>query len=263
MREGHDLNLGTTRRPGWRLRVAALLLDATVVWLLAVAAAVPFGLIDNHWRPSDTGWLAVAAALGVLYYWLATSRAGAHNGQTWGLRTAGLRLVRSDGRPVGLVGRASRLVLVTPPARELPRFPPRALEAAAAAGEPEPGLSPVIEVHLKAARAAERRLRDEVAASQLPEYRIGREIDALMALIGRSADRAQMLHQSLKDIPVARVEARIAELRGVGPPEAIEALKERLAVQRRMQMQLSRFHDEMERLVIGLDTITASVGYDV
>ena len=48
-------------------------------------------------------------------------------------------------------------------------------------------------------------------------------------------------------------------MRRIGPPEAIEALKERLAVQRRMQMQLSRFHDEMERLVTGLDTITASV----
>jgi hypothetical protein len=239
------------------------MLDATVVWLLAVVAALPFGLLDSSWRPADAGWPAVAVALGILYYWLSTSRRGVRNGQTWGLQTAGLRIVRDDGRPVGLIGRGSRLVLdlrATPV--EEPRFPPRALEVAAAAGDPEPGLAPVIDVHLNAARAAEARLRESVHLAGVPEYRLGRELDALMALIGRSADRAQMLHQALKDIPVSRVEARIAELRPTGSPDAIEALKQRLAVQRRMQFQLSRFHDEMERLVRGLDAITATVDLD-
>jgi hypothetical protein len=74
-----------------------------------------------------------------------------------------------------------------------------------------------------------------------------------MALIGRTADHAQLLHQALKDIPVARVEARIGQL--AAEPEAVERLNERLAVQRRMQMQLTRFYDEMERAVAGLDAI--------
>jgi hypothetical protein len=196
----------------WRAWAATVTLDVTIVWLLAVAAAIAFKLFGGAWRTLDgvdRDWVLTSALLGIVYL--------------WGRRAAGIRFVPLEQRPAGT------------------RFPPRA-------AEPEPGLAPVVRVHLSAAQAAERRLR-----AAAPDHRVGREIDALMALIGRTADHAQLLHQALKDIPVARVEARIGQL--AAEPEAVERLNERLAVQRRMQMQLTRFYDEMERAVAGLDAI--------
>ncbi len=211
----------------WQVTAATAVLDVAVVWLLAAAAALAFKLTGSSWRSADgvdRHWLVASALVGAAYL--------------WARRAAGIGFV---------------YVARHPPAGGT-RFPARPFES-----EADPGLSPVIQVHVSAARAAQQRLRDAIHVSGVPEYRIGREIDALMALIGRSAERAQRLHQALKDIPVARVEARIGEVGAFGEPAVLDALSGRLAVQRRMQMQLSRFHDEMERTVAGLDALRDTV----
>ena len=77
--------------------------------------------------------------------------------------------------------------------------------------------------------------------------------------MGRSADRAQMLHEALAEKPVAVVQARMEELVGTGKVELVNALGEQLEVQKRLETQLGNFHDEMERIVIELETIRSSL----
>jgi hypothetical protein len=58
------------------------------------------------------------------------------------------------------------------------------------------------------------------------------------------------------------VEARLAEVRarpGGGAAELVEALGHQLAVQRRMEGQLERYYDEMERIVVELDTVRGTL----
>lgn len=59
--------------------------------------------------------------------------------------------------------------------------------------------------------------------------------------------------------PPVRVEQRLGELRGSGKAELIDALEHQLAVQRTIDRQLQRFYDEMERMVVELDTIRGSL----
>ena len=50
-----------------------------------------------------------------------------------------------------------------------------------------------------------------------------------------------------------------SQLEGSGKTELIDALQHQHAVQRKMQAQLERFYDEMERMVVELDTIRGSL----
>ena len=74
-----------------------------------------------------------------------------------------------------------------------------------------------------------------------------------------SAYRAQMLCEALDEKPVAAVEARLTELDGSGKLELINALQEQLEAQRRLDTQLGAFNDEMERIVVELETIRSSL----
>jgi hypothetical protein len=120
-------------------------------------------------------------------------------------------------------------------------------------------LAPDVRHHLLAARAIEARIRDAIERAELPYTEVSSEVDALVTLMDQSAGRAQLLYEALSESPPARVEARLRELHGSGKTELIDALEHQLAVQRKMESQLERFYDEMERMVVELDTIRGSL----
>ncbi len=112
---------------------------------------------------------------------------------------------------------------------------------------------------LLAARATEARIRDAIERAELPYAEVSTEVDALVTLMDQSASRAQLLYEALAESPPHRVQARLRELQGSGKTELIDALEHQLTVQRKMESQLGRFYDEMERLVVELDTIRGSL----
>jgi hypothetical protein len=75
----------------------------------------------------------------------------------------------------------------------------------------------------------------------------------------QSARRAQLLHEALVETPPQRIARRLAELQGSGKTELIEALEHQLGVQRKVAAQLERFYDEMERVVVELDTVRGTL----
>jgi hypothetical protein len=114
-------------------------------------------------------------------------------------------------------------------------------------------LAPRLARHVHAARAIEFRV------GQLGHPEIQVEVSALVASLQASAERAQLLYEALSETPVANIEHRLAELADSGKTELIHALQEQLVVQRRMQRQLERYDDELERVVVELDTIRGSL----
>jgi hypothetical protein len=123
-------------------------------------------------------------------------------------------------------------------------------------------LAAPIRVHVLEARGRERRIRDAIERAELPYSEVSDEVDGFVRGMEHTAGRAQLLHDALADAPVAQVEARLAEVRdrpGGGAPELVDALEHQLAVQRRMEVQLQRFYDEMERIVVELDTVRGNL----
>jgi len=119
--------------------------------------------------------------------------------------------------------------------------------------------APDVRYHLTAARAIEQRIRDAIERAELPYTEVSTEVDALVTLMDQSASRAQLLYEALAESPPNRVQARLRELEGSGKKELIDALEHQLTVQRKMESQLQRFYDEMERMVVELDTIRGSL----
>jgi hypothetical protein len=123
-------------------------------------------------------------------------------------------------------------------------------------------LAPPIRLHVFEARGRERRIRDAIERADLPYSEVSDEVDGFVRVMEHTAGRAQLLYDALADAPPAQVEARLAEVRsrpGGGAPQLIEALEHQLAVQRRMEVQLQRFYDEMERIVVELDTVRGNL----
>jgi hypothetical protein len=120
-------------------------------------------------------------------------------------------------------------------------------------------LAPPIREHLLGARRTEKRIRDAIERAQLPYEEVSTEVDALVGLMELSASRAQLLFEALQDSPPQKVATRLLELEGSGKTELIEALEHQLAVQLKMEAQLASFYDQMERVVVELDTIRGSL----
>jgi DNA primase len=112
---------------------------------------------------------------------------------------------------------------------------------------------------LREARATEARIRDAIARAELPFAEVADEVDGLLTLMEQSARRAQLLHEVLDESPPERIAQRLAELEGSGKSELIAALQQQLAVQRKVAAQLERFYDEMERVVVELDTVCGTL----
>jgi len=285
----------TSQLARWGPRFGAWVVDWVLCWAIAFALVLPFSAFDDPSSDSDDWlgllWLLIAILVSSAYFALTMRRRGAANGQTWGKQIAGIRVVRDDGQPVGVNTALLRDVfakfilgaitgigwlidglwpLGERENRALHDFPAsthvvstRAAVRPAAPPPPRPAaarpLAPDIQRHLAAAYAAAGRIREAIQRAQLPYAEVSREVDSLLSVMGRSAERAQMLHEALAEKPVAVVQARIEELVNSGKVELVNALGEQLEVQRRLQSQLGAFDDEMERIVVELETIRSSL----
>lgn len=120
-------------------------------------------------------------------------------------------------------------------------------------------LAPDVRRHLLDARATDARIREAIERAELPYEEVSTEVDALVTLMELSASRAQLLYEALDESPPSRVAGRLRELEGSGKTELIEALEHQLTVQRKMEAQLESFYDQMERIVVELDSIRGSL----
>jgi chromosome segregation ATPase len=122
------------------------------------------------------------------------------------------------------------------------------------------GLAPPIAQLLHAGRQREQRIRDAVDRAQLPYDEVSREVDRFIRAMEDGARRAQLLYEALAETQPAWVEQRLAEVRSdPSKAELTAALEDQLAVLRRMERQLQRFYDEMERVLVELDTVRGNL----
>jgi chromosome segregation ATPase len=128
-------------------------------------------------------------------------------------------------------------------------------------GRLDPGvLAPPIAALLSEGRRREERIRDAIDRAELPYEEVSHEVDRFIPAMEDGARRAQLLYEALAESPPAAVERRLAEVRGdQSKAELAAALESQLAVQRRMEGQLQRFYDEMERILVELDTVRGNL----
>ncbi len=113
---------------------------------------------------------------------------------------------------------------------------------------------------LLAGHQREARIRDAIDRAQLPYEEVSDEVDRFIRAMEDGARRAQLLYEALSESPPAGVERRLAEVRDdPSKTELTAALESQLAVQRRMEAQLQRFYDEMERILVELDTVRGNL----
>ncbi len=121
-------------------------------------------------------------------------------------------------------------------------------------------LAPGIAALVRQARDRETRVRAAIEASDLPYGEVADEVDRFVGAMEDTARRAQSLADALRDTPIDRVRARLAEVRGdPARHELSEALAMQLQTLERMKGQLARFGDEMERILVELDTIRGQI----
>jgi uncharacterized RDD family membrane protein YckC len=287
------------RLASWGSRVGAALLDGLIVWgivfvaiIAAAIAAAPFGGSGDISGPV---WLLLSFLGACGYYGFTMTRKGARNGQTLGKQAVGIRVVRDDGKPVSAGTVAARevglkfvggqvtfgvgtlidslwplgerenralhdLIVHTHVTDTKPVPAPLPMRIQPPPwGPPPPQLAPAIGRHLYAAQTIQSRIGETVQRAQLPYADVSHEVNSLVSLMHHSAQRAQLLHDALSESPPARIEHRLAELQGTGKTELIGALEQQLTVQRRMATQLERYEDELERVVVELDTIRGNL----
>jgi uncharacterized RDD family membrane protein YckC len=280
----------TARVPAeWWPRFGAWCLDGLIATAISIVVIIPFGASADSNGDSSGIWALIAVVLCTAYYWLTMCRRGERNGQTLGKQAVGVRVIRTDGKPIGpgtvllrevllkfivgwmtvigwlidglwpLVDGQHRALHDLAAGTQVFSDRPRLTKPAPIRAGPRRSVSPDIERYVTSARKAEGRIREAIEQAELPYAEVAGEVDSLLVVMERSTHRAQLLHDALGDTPVASVEARLNELAGTDRRELIEALEQQLDVQRRMQSQLDRFKDEMERLVVELETIRGSL----
>jgi chromosome segregation ATPase len=129
------------------------------------------------------------------------------------------------------------------------------------AGRVDPGtLAEPIGSLLAAGRQREARIRDAIERAQLPYEEVSAEVDRFIGAMEDGARRAELLYEALAETPPAWVEQRLGEVReDPAKAELADALENQLAVLRRMEAQLQRFYDEMERVLVELDTVRGNL----
>jgi chromosome segregation ATPase len=133
----------------------------------------------------------------------------------------------------------------------------KALEA----GRLDPrGLADPISRLLTAARQREARIRDAIERAELPYEEVSAEVDRFIRAMEDGGRRAQLLYEALSETPPSWVEQRLGQVRGdPSKAELTAALENQLSVLRRMEAQLQRFYDEMERVLVELDTVRGNL----
>ena len=121
-------------------------------------------------------------------------------------------------------------------------------------------LAPEVGALVQAAHERRERIVAAIERAELPYDEVTSEVDRFVGAIEQTAARAELLYEALADTPPATVEARLREVEGQPDrAELKQALSEQLAVQQRMGAQLQRFYDQMERLLVELDTVRANL----
>jgi hypothetical protein len=123
-------------------------------------------------------------------------------------------------------------------------------------------LAPPIGGLLSGALQRESRIREAVEGAQLPYSEVLDEVERFVRAMEGTARRAQLLYDALAETPPAGVEARLAELNQANDParaELVAALTSQLKVQHKMERQLQAFYDEMEKILVELDTVRGNL----
>ena len=135
--------------------------------------------------------------------------------------------------------------------------------AAVAAPRIDPrGLAPPIGAQLQAALDEERRIREAIAASELPLTEIAGEVDRLVRALESTAGRAQTLWDYLSTQDPDRIRARITQLERSGDPSVAPvaaALGEQVQALDALAAQLQRFFTQMEHMVASLGSMHAQL----
>jgi chromosome segregation ATPase len=129
------------------------------------------------------------------------------------------------------------------------------------AGRVDPGaLAEPVARLLTAAHRREARIRDAIERAELPYDEVSAEVDRFVRAMEDGARRAQLLYEALEETPPGWVEQRLAQVKpDPARAELASALETQLAVLRRMEAQLQRFYDEMERVLVELDTVRGNL----
>ena len=121
-------------------------------------------------------------------------------------------------------------------------------------------LGPPIAARVAAAREREARIRDAIQRADLPYDEVSDEVDAFVRAMEKTASRAELLYEALAETPRAEVEQRMRALgMDAAKAELREALSHQVSVLRRMETQLERFYDEMDRMTVELDTVRGNL----
>jgi len=104
-------------------------------------------------------------------------------------------------------------------------------------------LAPPIGGLLSGALQREERIRDAIEGAQLPYTEVLDEVDRFVRAMEGTARRAQLLYEALAESPPATVEALIGQVK----------------VLRRMERQLQAFYDQMEKILVELDTVRGNL----
>jgi Protein kinase domain len=102
------------------------------------------------------------------------------------------------------------------------------------------------------------RIRGAIDRAELPYHEVSEEVDRFLATMWQTAGRAQLLSEGLRDTPPEAVARRLDQVKRAGDAskaELIDALSQQLAVQQKMEAQLLRFYDQMEQMLVELDTV--------
>jgi chromosome segregation ATPase len=121
-------------------------------------------------------------------------------------------------------------------------------------------LAAPIRTLLEGALARERAIRDAISRAELPYEEVSDEVDSFIRTIEDSARRAELLYEALSESPPQAVQQRLDQVRGdPSKAELTQALESQLSVLGRMESQLQRFYDEMERILVELDTVRGNL----
>jgi len=123
-------------------------------------------------------------------------------------------------------------------------------------------LAPPIAERVNQARERQARIADAISRAELPYTEVSDEVDAFVRAMESTASRAELLYEALAETPIPQVQDRLAQLQGSQDPgktQLREALENQLAVLRKMETQLQRFYDEMDRMTVELDTIRGNL----
>jgi len=123
-------------------------------------------------------------------------------------------------------------------------------------------LAPPIAGLFNGAVQRELRIREAIEGAQLPYTEVLDEVDRFVTVMEGTASRAQLLYEALEETPVAGVQARLLELRRENDPareELTTALIHQAEVLHRMERQLQAFYDQMEKILVELDTVRGNL----